>query len=429
MRDRTVLLSAALSIVALLTLFVTQRLASRGRWLPPLPPTIGSWDLTEVPIGEADLGALGKPRAIGFELLNPLQERIYGRIVAANGFDAFQLPMLFQYYEVTAERDLPVLGPGGGRVLAQIYRQRGSDLRILMLSWVQKPDGGTSLLGLLSGEARGLGGRMLLGAEGAFHENRSCIVRLYTILHPADPDGAQGRRNLVGAALALHGGISPSKQIASSSLAPEPHLVAGGKDVAYLADSTTATDTATVANLLPLTPGNSWDFEVEADGIKGAERVVVGPPVTIGGLSAVPCEIQRGGKVWRREFYRQDASGIQLLAFGDGTPNRIEISPPVTLMRYPLKEGDELRWKGVLKVQGRALPATGFSRISAREKLVSPAGRFVAYRLDTVLSIASSKPTHFPAIRWLASNIGFVRRGYADGGKPSIAQLQRFSVK
>ena len=431
MRGRTLSLSLSLSVVALLALFVTERLASRGQWLPPLPASIGSWELTEVPLSEADLGALGNPRAIGFELLNPLQERIYGRVVAASNFDAFQLPLLFQYYDITAERSQPVLD-SGGKALAQIYRQRGSELRILMLSWVQKPDGDTSLLGLPSGEARGLGGRMLLGAEGAFHENRSCVVRLYTILHPADPEGAQGRRNLVAAARALHLGLLPpgKKAARSASLIPEPQIADGGKDASYLADASAGSDDSPATNLLPLAPGNNWDFDVEAGSLHGAERVVLGGPVTVGKLTGVACDIQRGGKVWRREIYRQDASGIQLLAFGDASPNRIDISPPITLLRYPLKKGEELRWQGTINVRGHALPATGFSRISAREKIVSPAGRFIAYRLDTVMTIQSgSKPTHFPSIRWLASNIGFVRRGYADGGKPAIAQLKRFSVK
>ena len=73
--------------------------------------------------------------------------------------------------------------------------------------------------------------------------------------------------------------------------------------------------------------------------------------------------------------------------------------------------------------------AVGFSRVSNREDLSTTAGRFVTYRIDTVLSILNAgKPTHFPTIRWLAPGIGFVKRGYADEGNPALAELKRFSV-
>jgi hypothetical protein len=432
MTTRALRLAITLSILAFFLVFSSARLASRGKWLPPLPSRIGDWDVTEVPLSEEDLGVLGKPPASGFELLNPLQERIYGRIVATRTYDAFQLPSILpRFYEMTAEKTL-VLPGSSEKVLAQIYRQQGSELRIGMISWVQKPDGSISLLGLSSGAGRSVFGRVIQGSDGVFRENRTCVVRLYTIFHPADPQGAQGRRNLISASVSLRKGLlSRGQEQGSSASILEPQIAEGGKDMNYLSTAVPSKDTVDGKTaLLPLKQGNSWEFSVQGAEKPIAEQVVVTGPVTVRGQVGMRCEIRRAGRVWRQEIYRETPTGIELLAFGDASQNKIEIDPPLSLLRYPLKDGEEERWKGKLTVRGKVLRATGYSRISARENIVAPAGRFVSYRIDTVLTIPNATtPTHFPSIRWLASGIGFVRRGYADTGKPAVAELKRFSVK
>lgn len=432
MTARALRLVLTLGVLTLLLAFATTRLASRGEWLPPLPSRIGDWSVTEVPLSEEDLGILGKPPAQGFELLNPLQERVYGRVVATRTYDAFQLPSILQrYYGLTAERTLPLPGTSE-KVLVQIYRQMGSQLRIEMVSWVQVPDGSISLLGLSSGGGRSVFGRVVQGADGVFHENRSCVVRLYTILHPADPKGAQGRRNLIDAAVHLREGLlKPGQKSAKALALLEPQIGESGKDMEYLTTAGPASESleASVA-LLPLKQGNTWTFNVQSEAKPFAEQVVVTGPVTVLGRAGMHCNILRGGRIWRKEIYRETSQGADLLAFGDASSNRIELNPPMPLLRYPLKEGAEVRWEGILSIRGKRLQATGYSRVSARENVVVPAGRFVSYRIDTVLTIPSgAKATHFPSIRWLASGIGFVKRGYADTGKPAVAELARFSVK
>ena len=437
MSSRSLRFCASAGFLVGLTVFASARLASRGGWLPPLPARIGDWDVTEVPLSEEDTGILGKPSAVGFELINPLQERIYGRVIATKTYDAFQLPSILQrFYSLTAEKTIPLEGTSE-KVLAQVFRQQGSELRIVMLSWMQRPDGSTSLLGLANGAGKSVMGRAIQGADGVFRENRSCVVRLFTILHPADPDGAQGRRNLLDAARNIRHGLLPvGKTPASSSSPLETQIAEGGKDMKFLAAAPKSDGVAPpLSAMLPLKAGNSWDFTISAAAKEGKEirvkeSVTVVGPVVIHGRQGMLLSISRGGRLWRQEVYRETPDTIELLAFGDSSTTRIELNPPLPLLHHPLKEGAETRWKGTLVLRGKTLPATGYSRISARESVVVPAGRFISFRTDTVLTVsATAKPTHFPSIRWLASGIGFVKRGYADSGLPAVAELQRFAVK
>jgi hypothetical protein len=409
-----------------LALLASARLATRGRWRPQLPARIDAWQITEIPLSTEERSVIADASATGFELTNPLQERIFGRIVATASFDAFQLPQYFQYYELTAEKVLSL--EGGGRALGQVFRQRGGQLRLAVLAWTQRPDGTTSLQGVPYGAARNPLSRLTLGASSAFGENRSCLVRLQTVVHPADPGGAQARRNLLSAASALRKELPGGAKAAITAL--EPSVGGGGKDIDYLTDKSSSEGAVTDGTLLPLKTGASWEFDAQGPSGKILERVVVGGPVTIGGVTGKRIDIFRNNKLWRREVYQEDKKALKLLAFGDGKGQLLELKPDFALTTYPAREGSEVHWKGTITIQGRTLPATGYSRISARENIVSAAGRFAAYRFDSVLTInVGEKPTHFPGIRWLAPGIGFVRRGYADEGKPAIAELKRFIAK
>lgn len=430
MTFRLVRLGALLSIVALVALYAVVRLNTRGRWLPSLPLKIGQWSVTEMPVNEEERNMLGNPKLNGFELANPLQERIFGRIVAVNSFDVFSPPSVFQYYAVTAEKAQPL--EGGGKGLLQIYRQFGSDVRIAMLSWAQRPDGSVSLIGVPAGASHDPLARFNLGTQTVFQENRSCLIRLFIMIHPADPSGAQARRNLINAANDLRKALLGGKQPAPSAEG-DLRISEGGKDSEYVSDKTATAENVPTNQLLSLKPGSTWDFEsvvMQDDGaVKVSEKVIVGGPRVVAGQAGVDVSIFRSGKLWRREVYQQDSKGLRLLAFGDATATLIEISPPLDLVNYPVKEGADVYWKGTLSIRGRKLPTAGYSRVSARENIVSTAGRFAAYRLDSVFTVEGETPTHFPAIRWLAPGIGFVRRGYADDGKPAVAQLKRFTVK
>ena len=218
--------------------------------------------------------------------------------------------------------------------------------------------------------------------------------------------------------------------IASLGLASgcEPPVIDGGKDMAYLTDQEEPND-AQGEPLLPLTPGNTWTMDALSAKKRAEDRLRAIGPIALGPEKGTLVEIQRDGRVWRREAYRVEKDEAYLLGFGEAQQPLLALNPPLRLFRVPAKVGEYVSWNGTITVKNSRYRAVGFSRVSNREDLSTTAGRFVTYRIDTVLSILNAgKPTHFPTIRWLAPGIGFVKRGYADEGNPALAELKRFSV-
>lgn len=212
------------------------------------------------------------------------------------------------------------------------------------------------------------------------------------------------------------------------SVGCEAPVIDSGKDIAYLAEPQEPAD-ASSEPILPLAAGNTWVMDVASTKARAEDQLRVVGPIALGRESGTLIEVRRGGQIWRREAYRVEKEGVSLLGFGEGQQPLLTLEPPLRLYRLPVKVGTYSSWDGMIQIKNRRYSAVGFSRTSSRDDLTTTAGRFVTYRIDTVISIRNtSKPTHFPTIRWLAPGIGFVKRGYADGGNPALAELKRFSV-
>ncbi|MES2465028.1 MAG: hypothetical protein V4671_31065, partial [Armatimonadota bacterium] len=69
--------------------------------------------------------------------------------------------------------------------------------------WVQDQQGATSTQGSFRAYQDYVP-RLNLGLRVATESNQSCIIRAYTLIHPADPDGRQARRNLSTVTQALY---------------------------------------------------------------------------------------------------------------------------------------------------------------------------------------------------------------------------------
>jgi hypothetical protein len=205
-----------------------------------------------------------------------------------------------------------------------------------------------------------------------------------------------------------------------------------GPDHAFLEAPSGSETRALEGDLLPLTPGTRWPMISEtSSGRRSREELVVTGPTTVpGGAPGILVEIRRNGQVWRREIYRSTAATLDLVAFGEAGHSLLVIDPPLPLYRKPARDGDQITWSGVLHFKTATYKATGYSRMTSLETVSVDAGHFTAYRIDSVLSIRrQGKPTHFPSVRWLVPNIGFVQRGYADAGEPAVARLQSIERK
>ena len=183
------------------------------------------------------------------------------------------------------------------------------------------------------------------------------------------------------------------------------------------------------ARLLPLNPGDSWDMISYCRGKKSNDRLVVAGPVTVNGVSAIQVNHLREGKLWRREIYRETQDELQLVATQDETSDLMRYDPPLPILRYPVNDGDYTQWQGRFILGKANFPASAMSRISAREKVRTPAGIFETLRIDTIVIVTQPGGViRFPSIRWLSPGVGFVRRGFADQSRPAFAEVTKFNV-
>lgn len=205
-RRRFVGAGAVLAVAAALCLSASARIAGAGRWLPEPPVAIGAWEATSIALSGEARSAMGNPPTIGREYRNPLDERITVHLIGPSSFDAYrEPPVLHQYYQIAAQRDLPLFGPDA-RVRAMVWKGRyDPNVRLIMYAWIQESDGGTRLFepGGLQSFSRRLG----IGSAAALRGRDSCIVRLTAEILETDPTGAQTRRNLDEVARGLRAAI------------------------------------------------------------------------------------------------------------------------------------------------------------------------------------------------------------------------------
>jgi hypothetical protein len=164
-------------------------------------------------------------------------------------------------------------------------------------------------------------------------------------------------------------------------------------------------------------------------GVPSERAAAINAQVTKRDSEGSVVEFRKNGQLWRREVYRDTPSGLFLTAMAEDDKPMMRLSPPVPIILYPLKEGNEKAWIGSFRYGEVSFPANGYSRISALEKVAGPTGKNLAYRTDTLISInQDGNIIKFPTLRWLAPGTGFVRRSFVEQGRPIYVQLRKFTA-
>ncbi|MES2465029.1 MAG: hypothetical protein V4671_31070 [Armatimonadota bacterium] len=205
-------------------------------------------------------------------------------------------------------------------------------------------------------------------------------------------------------------------------------FVEGGPEIRYLTSAPPVERMAGTKGkpLLPLTVGSRW--EMRQIGIPPQKAAIIEARVVKRDGNGSLMEIRKNGQLWRRETYRDTASGLFLTAMGEDDKPLMQLSPPVPITLYPAVEGNGEAWNGTFRYAETIYPANGYSRISALEAVSGPTGRKFAYRTDTLVAInQNGSIVKFPTLRWLTPGIGFVRRSFVEQGRPMYAELRKFT--
>jgi hypothetical protein len=164
---------------------------------------------------------------------------------------------------------------------------------------------------------------------------------------------------------------------------------------------------------LPLKEGLKWHYQVEANGQKLQLVTQVAKIEAINGQSLARLETVSGGTVAASEHLSVTAKGIFRHRY-----NGVEISPPVCLLKFPVKNGAS--WESENKVGEQS--AKMVCRVSSEEVEV-PAGKFKTVSVQVVADAAGMKIT---TTYWFAAGVGIVKQTAEIAGQQIEMKLEKF---
>jgi hypothetical protein len=112
-------------------------------------------------------------------------------------------------------------------------------------------------------------------------------------------------------------------------------------------------------------------------------------------------ELRRLGAVQVIQFLQVNEQGMFEVARGDGSGERIDLTPAQKILSFPLKVGEKWEYHG----EGAGEKVDEVYEIVARESIEVPAGEFSAYHLRVIGTLP------FPSVvdRWYAPGLGEIK--------------------
>lgn len=203
--------AAMITLCCLLALFINYRMGKAGEWIPAPPQEVsqGIWQAVDAPIPESTLKGLGDPKAEGRLYNNPFGDPpVNVSIIAGDSFEAYHEPTVctaaFGFF-LKAERELNIDGPNS-KIRAMLMRndtQGETPVRIIMYYWMQHNDGSTDTDRRM-GNYRDIAARFKTGLNAAVFGRKTCLVRVFAVVPPADINGEQTHRNIRNISRAIY---------------------------------------------------------------------------------------------------------------------------------------------------------------------------------------------------------------------------------
>ncbi|HVK05967.1 MAG TPA: hypothetical protein VM490_21030 [Armatimonadaceae bacterium] len=201
----------------------------------------------------------------------------------------------------------------------------------------------------------------------------------------------------------------------------------GGPDVAMVREVAASSQVKMpdrAGAIFPLTPGRTLKMRVTRGGADGGvvpgEVRVVGVR-TLAGRTGTLVESVRGGKRFRLELYGTDGDGktIRLKALGESPERMLVFDPPIPVLKSGSATGADLLWNGTARMGKAQYSARAYHRVSAHVPVKTPSGEYKAFRLDSIISVTANRQRiDYPAVMWLAPEVGMVQRRLAERNRP-----------
>jgi hypothetical protein len=138
------------------------------------------------------------------------------------------------------------------------------------------------------------------------------------------------------------------------------------------------------------------------------------PSFVQGTRTVYPMARRVNGQIREGEVFQEGAEGLflqkGLFLYSTKAEEAImEMEPPLTLVKYPMQEGDLLLWSGNVRYQGNIYPARGASRMTRKETIKTAQGQFDAYRIDTRIYSVDLQTAYTLTMRWFVPERGMMR--------------------
>jgi hypothetical protein len=170
-------------------------------------------------------------------------------------------------------------------------------------------------------------------------------------------------------------------------------------------------------NYYPLSPGNKWTYHVDAGNGKKVEvSNQIAKTETIDGKPMARLETLVNGNVVATEHLTSSTEGIFRCRF-----NGVEVSPPVCILKYPIKE--EAMWETDAKIGGQQVKIKSTS--GKFEDVTTPAGK---YKTAPVVTETDVNGTTIKAKLWFAPDVGIVKQDTEIGENKVNLELLKFDA-
>jgi hypothetical protein len=181
------------------------------------------------------------------------------------------------------------------------------------------------------------------------------------------------------------------------------------------------------ALFFPWHPGDKWEMDARSGPDTYKFELTATVEHEIDGKKTRFIEMKRDGQTVQSEGYIADDAGIHRIAFGPDGKGRIE--PPMTVLKLPLKTGDEWDWKGKFKSEDGSVDGEARFKVNKLESIKSPAGTFFAFRVDqTISQITPEGRNETVNKQWFAPKNGLVKQETTTGDSTVSAELTKHTA-
>jgi hypothetical protein len=184
-------------------------------------------------------------------------------------------------------------------------------------------------------------------------------------------------------------------------------------------------------DLFPAKLGNTWTFKGTAGTVPLNMTATVTSSTTAKGKTTAVFKWTQNGQVNQTETYSISSTGVVREASGVGGGS--VISPPLPVIKYPMKVGNSWKWKGTLKSATQTFDGVADLKVAAKETVKTEAGTFSAYKVDLDLTVTSNgKSLTIKNSYWYAAGAGMVKQAIdipTPDGKTLTIQAATTSYK